>query len=364
MSTVKTIVGLTFSVLLGLSGCKDKGTDPEPVKYNVYVGATTWIGDEQKDWIYVLDADSLGVLDSIPQPNYVNELAVSPDGHYLYVLEYDMYDEDTLRKIDCQTRTTVWARWHPLPPQGGYGGPMFLVDQGRALFFDRELVRTSDGALIRVLEDSIAAGTGPTRGTEIACWTLDSSNGGPFPESIVRAVDLTNGELRGSYRPRLSSGAVLLTIRACLHPDGRRVSCAGLYQSSHNVWFVIGDLETGETLLEHQLSRGRGDVVVSPDGSTAVEADHPVPGMLEGDYALYVFDITNLTLLKKFGGIYCSQLHFVDDGRHLITAPPSGFSSSGAMFVIDVQTLSIELEIRPPTDYLYGGMDIGRALEE
>ncbi len=366
---LNAIRALALSLPLGVAllgvvgGCHDKGTDPAPVKYSVYVGATTWIDDKQTDLIYVLDADSLGIHDSIPQPHYVDELAVSPDGRSMYVMEYvTPGDEDTLRKIDIRTRATVWARWHPLVPGKGYGGPLFLLDEGRLLFFDQELIQTSDGALIRELEDSVWAGTGPIAGTEIACWTLDSSNGGPFAESVVRAIDLKNGVFRGWYRPRLSSGFVLHTIRACLHPDGHRVCCAGAYHSSQNVWFVVGDLETGETLFEYQLMRGRGDIVITADGSKAVEGDHPVPGMLEGGRALDIFDLNDLTLLKKFEGIECSQLRLVDGGRHLITAPSSGFASSGAMFVIDMQALTIEREIRS-IPYVFGGMDIGPALD-
>jgi len=210
-----------------------------------------------------------------------------------------------------------------------------------------------------VLEDTIWAGTGPNDGTEIACWTIDTSKS--FPESIIRAVNLTDGEFRGYYRPRLSSGHYMVALRACLHPDGRRVLCTGI---GWGAWFVVGDLETGETLFEHQLFEGRGDIVVSPDGSCAVVGDDPVPGRLEGSPAVVVFDLGNLKFLKRLNGVPGAQLRTVGNSSRLITAPASSFASSGAMFIIDAQTLSIEREVRSFTNYAFGGVDVGPAPDE
>ena len=234
-TSCRIAVVFALSLFWMLAGCNDKGTNPGPVKYNVYLGASTYMDDKQVDWIYVLDVDSLTVLDSIPQSFYINELAASPDGQYLYLWDYNQYtDEDTIRKIDAATHETIWARYHPFVP-GRESGRMFLMDKGRLLFFDQELIQASDGALVRRLEDSLYAGVGPADGTEIACWTRYWPEAGEV-ETIVRAVDVTDGSLRGDYRPRLSSGVVLYTFRACLHPSGQLVCCVGAYRSSSNVW--------------------------------------------------------------------------------------------------------------------------------
>ena len=82
--------------------------------------------------------------------------------------------------------------------------------------------------------------------------------------------------------------------------------------------------------------------------------------MLEGDPSLDVFDLDDLSLLKKFDHIECSQIRFVDGGSHIITAPPSSFGSGGAMFRIDIESQAIELETRA-YPVIFGGMDVAPA---
>jgi hypothetical protein len=121
---------------------------------------------------------------------------------------------------------------------------------------------------------------------------------------------------------------------------------------------VVGDLETGETLFECQMPPGHGDIAMCADGSHAFVANHPPALRLEGERALYLFDLNQRALVERIGAL-SSQLCFVSSGEHLVSAPPTGFVSSGSILLIDAETNSITGELASEAEYIWGGMDAG-----
>jgi hypothetical protein len=57
---------------------------PKEVRYNDYIAALDWVDGIATDPLYITDADSMAVIDSIPQFGLVYDMEVSPDGRFLY----------------------------------------------------------------------------------------------------------------------------------------------------------------------------------------------------------------------------------------------------------------------------------------
>ena len=89
LSVMKPTTALKIGLLvaIGLSasyGCRDKGVEPQPVEYNVYIAALDWVDGVATDPLFILDAESMDVIDSIPRIGSLWDMEVSPDGRWLY----------------------------------------------------------------------------------------------------------------------------------------------------------------------------------------------------------------------------------------------------------------------------------------
>jgi hypothetical protein len=105
------ITALSAIVLLAsLLGC-EKATKPKDVRYNLYVGAThlaTSPEDSSFNRIYIYNADSLTLLDSIWQAHFTEYLDASPDGQWLYVTGFiSEWTPRAVLKINARTKGRV-----------------------------------------------------------------------------------------------------------------------------------------------------------------------------------------------------------------------------------------------------------------
>jgi hypothetical protein len=299
----RALAGVALAVLgcAVLAGC-DKATKPKPVKYNIYLGASkfdTVNVDSFWGWIYAYDADSLNLVDSISMTQidptrrsfFPDELAVSPDGRWLYVLGASQYSiPATLWKIDARTKQAMWSR-------PGFDDTKLIsvqvLQNGALLLVADTVFRTEDGSMVRTLPDSLFALWGPVAGTRVA-----ATQG-----SIVRAIDIVTGEVSGEYVAHLASDVPLWEITtARLHPDGRRVLAVGI---SGGFWLVVGDLETGQTLFQYRLNFAFGEIAISNDGNLAVVTDPG--GIIWGEYGrVYVVDLQTLSVSIPAPLLNCS----------------------------------------------------------
>jgi hypothetical protein len=330
-------------ILTSLAGC-DKATKPKNVKYNLYVGATH-IGsapDSSYNRIYIYDADSLTLLDSISQAHFTAQLAVSPDGRWLYILDFTgHWQVMTMWKIDARTKQVAWSR----SDRGGY---LRFLANGKLLLAGNDVLRPDDGGLVRHIDDSLRLLWGPAPGTVVAA-TVSASPPGPENDSVIRAIDVVTGEVSGRYVARLSTGVALQDIHtARLHPDGRRVLAIGVYGSVDYSWFVVGDIETGQTLFQQRIYRHLGEIAISSDGSLAAVTDPGTPGFFEGG-TLHVVDLRTLSFITPTPRIPGSQVRFLPGDQKIITAPAAdpGLWDSGPMRIIDRTTLQLEKTIWP-----------------
>ncbi len=325
------LVLVAAAACLLIAGC-GKSTKPNEVKYNIYRGVS--------HRIFIYDADSLALLDSIVRQQYPEILAASPDGRSLYVVDReDRYSYAALSKIDIESKQVVWRR-------DSLGGHLQFLSHGKELLSGANVLRPEDGTVIRHLPGSSSGMFGPSTGNLVAS----------IKDSVVTIIDASTGESRGWMVPHLSNRMALLPRYARLHPDGRRVLILGL------AWFVIGDMVTGQTLYESPLtvSSVEGEVGISNDGSVAVVTEPP--GMLGMEYALSVIDLDRMILVKKFTDILAreSQVRFLPDNRHAVLSGRADGHNGEPLRLLNVQDMTYQTTTLPPMDlHIDGGLDIG-----
>ncbi|MBI5867454.1 MAG: hypothetical protein HZB43_04065 [candidate division Zixibacteria bacterium] len=313
-----------------------KSTKPKDVKYNIYRGVS--------HRIFIYDADSLVLLDSIVRQQYPEILAASPDGRSLYVVDRaDRYSYAALSKIDIESKQVVWRR-------DSLGGHLQFLSHGKELLCGADVVRPEDGTVIRHLVGASSGMFGPSTGSLVASTK----------DSVVAILDASTGESSGRYKPRLSNGLALLPQYTRLHPDGRRVLVIGLNGSVHYSWFVIGDVVTGETLYEYRLALPYGEAGISDDGSVAVVTDPPE--MLGIEQSLSVIDLDHLTLIRRFTDILAreSQVRFLPDNRHAVLSGRADGHSLQPLRILNVVDMTYQTTTLPPMGLrIDGGLDIG-----
>jgi hypothetical protein len=351
-----TLAGFACAVLAGCG----KTTKPEPVKYNIYLGAfgsREGTSATRFDQFFVYDADSLTVRDSIPLPAMAVELEVSPDGRWLYAqcmnrgpTPYKLY------KIDALTKEVVWS----IP---GYG-LITLLDGGRLLTrerFDTEVIDLATGDVITRLPSTIRILKGPPNGTKVAA-IVPADTTDFFWDTLVTVFDVKSGETYGHYVPRLSTGEALEMIyTARLHQDGKRVMVIGLYGYIKYCWFMVGDVETGETLLRHRLYSPFGEIAISEDGALAVASDPSQPLFGESRQAVEFFDLISMKHLKTLDGYsgllawYPRQVRFLFGDSKIVIGSYAEFTT-GPFCIVDRTTLTVENTVQQPYDGLINGV--------
>jgi hypothetical protein len=342
-----------------------RSSGPQPVVYSVYLGATGYKTEDaasRYDLVFVFDAESLTLRDSIPAPGAVLEMAVSPDGHWLYAqCQGPGGVPGALYKINTTTKVVAWSL-------DGDAGPIALFSNGelltRQLLEGTDIVDANTGNVISRLPATVRILGGPPNGTKAAAIVNDST--APFRrDTIVTVCDIASGETYGRYVPRLENGEAPVDIYCgCLHRDGQRVGVIGL---GGGCWFMIGDVETGETTFRHRLTRPFGELAVSNDGSTAVVTDPGAPWYGEGGGPPSVFDLQQNRLLKTLdetSGLDIqapSQVRFLPDDSRIVIAPYVFWGGTAAVFAADRGTLSGGRTTQPhPEELLCGALAVGR----
>ncbi len=366
--SIRSILALLSVVVLAVyfTGCGDP-TKPKDVKYNLYVGAThlaTSPEDSSFNRIYIYDADSLTLLDSIWQAHFTWQLDVAPDGRWLYVTDFTSYRTNpTVWKIDAHTKQVIWSR------SDIWG--VRCIANGTLLLAGRDVLRADDGSFVRHLSDSLYPAWGPVSGTKIAAIGHTANPEGAS-EQIVRVIDVTTGEVSGGYVPHLSVGITLEGIfTARLHPDGRRVLAIGAYGSVFNSWFVVGDVVTGQTLFEYRIQYPHGEITITEDGNLAAFTDPGTPSFGEVGIPyvvdLRIYRVTKAPFNPDSMPITGSQVRFLPRSDRIVTAPAAdpGFTDGGPLHVIDAATMTLEKTIWPTGSNLsvnwprVGGIAIG-----
>ncbi|MEW5876222.1 MAG: hypothetical protein AB1752_13715 [Candidatus Zixiibacteriota bacterium] len=338
---------------LSLAGCNDDPVRPGPVHYNVYIAALDWVDGVATDPLYIIDADSMVVIDSIPQIGSLYDMEVSPDGRFLYNGVHrgvgSGIDFDSVRCIDIKRKKIVWS-----VPSSTFLG-LTLLDEGRIILRRwrarggpasiTDLLDANNGEVIKTLPGSIRYDEGPVSGTKVSGLI------GEYPDIRVVGVDVLSGEVWGEFRPRYPGGQPLPTAFTRLHPDGGRVLVMGGVNVGVS-YAIVGSLNTGEDIVRGRIYSPAGEGAFSSDGRLAVTSD------LNGSLA--VFDLDSSIHLGTISAP-ASQVSFVGAEPSVVTAMyPDYMRGTHPLARVDIVTLEItQFVYLPLPEPLLGAMAVG-----
>ncbi|HWO56102.1 MAG TPA: hypothetical protein VNN55_00895, partial [bacterium] len=265
----------------------------------------------------------------------------------------DPYDYDwQLEKWDARSKTMLWS----VP---GYGG-ICLLDGGAWLlqpeaFSGATLRSAADGSVLRTFSDTLEVGWGPVSGTKVAVHN----------KNVIRVLDVATGEISGSWLPMLSDGTTLKSVYRRLHPDGRRVAVIGMRGLIQDSWFAVGDVLTGETLLEHRLIYPFGQISISDDGRYATATDPSRFLINDSHPTVDIFNLEHNQHLKRFvcdpeDTVSClpfpGQAYFIPESDLIVVAGEAGlYRGVGPLVTISLSSLTIEQILWSPLHYIPEG---------
>ncbi|HUU45052.1 MAG TPA: WD40 repeat domain-containing protein [Acidobacteriota bacterium] len=350
----RTVIGIGLVVIgLALACTSRRGMDPEPLPYGIYVAATDYSITPVRFLVYVYDADSLQLLDSIPIPLEAGDMAVTPDGQAVLLKSCCGSGERPLLRVNTATHEIEWM-------ESALGSAVTLLNNGKWVINGSSVLNTVDGSVVRELPDTLHYWSGPQKGTETAATVVDIA-GSYLIDTTVTVIDVATGTTRGRYVAHVSSGHSPYLSHVRLHPDGSRVLAIG-WNGPYRSWFVVGDVQTGETLLEHRLVYPYGDIAISADGTTAVVTDPSRPMIWDSQETMDIFDLKPMRHLRRFlipqDLSWASEVQFLPGDRQIVT---SGYP--GPLQIVDLNTNSaIDSICLPFRESLQSGLTVAPRL--
>lgn len=345
---------LTVAAALLFTTCaSERSTTPKDVSHVLYLGA------DEPGTIYTVDTDSFAVIDSLPGIGTTQFMVSSSDGKYLFVsCDHPTLGRSVL-KISVATKS-IMAHQPSIalfPPQ--------LLDHGKLLLTYLDKRRILDAATLEPV-------------SEIPDSLLPLPSIGAVTEVLARAVggeryylyDIITGTVRGGYAPHFLDGTYFppqfgYVYVARLHAPTSRVSL--LVDTPRGSFIILGDIITGQTLLQHRLAYPFGDVAFSDDGELMAVSDPSWPLYWDTPITIDIFDFRTLTHMKRLNSTVdfpletCDRLLFVPNSHTLVAAPQLhwGFQVQ----VIDLETESIRVtKYLPYMGTPIGGIVLGPAL--
>lgn len=358
----------------GLTSCSnERPLGPLPTQLRIYIGAIDYSDVESAhSRVFVYDFDSLALIDSFSLPARSFDLLADDDGQSLFALTTGAnFRTRAIWKFDLLTKKPIWHhdfnRW--VEPLDGLGR-LYELNGGLWLLANRTIFTSTSGDIIKTLPDHQVPFAGPASSTHVALGLVPHGEQFPFQ---ISGYDVSRDTSWGEYLPHLEAGTELEAVfTARLHPDLRRVLAIGAHGQLQNSWFVVGDLNSGETLLEHELIYPGGEIAISSDGAIAIVTDPSRTGILDSYATLDIFNLDSMKHMKRFTqsstgpGLLSrpGQLALVPGTNVLLTAPPADLSSTGGLLVVDFQDLELLktfwLPGKSPTfEYFIGGLDVG-----
>lgn len=343
-------------------GCSEERPLPPPeLRLQIFAGAIdyTTVGFP-RSVMFIYDYDSLVLRDSICLAEVSVDATVSADGRSVFVATAPASWRNSLWKFDALTKQELWhvrLPDQPLPVE--YRGRVRLLDKGRMVMLNRKVFSAETGDTLKSFPDHQVPFGGTQTGTRIAVGTI--SHGQSYPVHLS-GMDLSNDSTWGFYMPHLEGGPNFVrTWSAELHHDGRMVLALGQAARPPFNWFVIGDLGTGETLLEQSLGSIVGEIALLANGRFALISDVDRTGTID------MYDLSTFEHLKHVTTelqMRVGQIVVVDDRLELVTSTDGLGSSVGHISVWDGQSLNLLRSTQLPNEserfaFSMGGLAAG-----
>jgi hypothetical protein len=317
--------------------------------------------------IYILDADSLAVVDSIPDigyhVGYVDDMALTPDGQWLFTTGEGRTTQDNLvRKINVFTKETVATL------QTTHRGRLTLLDGGRLLRWGSYDCYRDDLELLSEVESFPAADSNTSTLCRPGCVRAGLMiAGGITGENRIRIETVRPRTTVAEFPVKKIDGTGVSDVYAvALHPGYDRVSAI---VRGGGYWFIVIDVATGQTIYQHALTLFLGEIAVNSAGTIAVVTDPGRPWIGEYVGTADIVDLVGLQLLNRFGPDdfdgqnKISQIAFTSDEKSVILAPIRLWGI-GTFHRIDLSSLVVTKSTFPLYEQLIGAMVLARRTKE
>jgi DNA-binding beta-propeller fold protein YncE len=347
-----TVICLGLGIGLGYAlSCSSPTKPTEPKGLRLYASEAVTKN------LYVFDAKSGELLDSIPNGQTINML-LSADGQYLYS---DHYDDDW----NATTRKTATKSLALVGEVSG-GGQLVFLDQGSLILRPHsDNVEYFDAATLALVGiDSV----GMRMGTVASADTVGFVIGVGENERLI-AYDFRNKQILAADSIILPDNAFARGMQFALHPTGERGF--GIFRDSfQRVWFIGFKTPSLELEIFHQLVFPFGDIAVSPDGRYVLFDD---PGDVPHGYPVkmfFVFDnveqkmarIIDTDTLSLFGGLpwpSVSTIDFSPDGTEAYVSTGGNGWATGPVIVFDMGKLEFVRKIDMPFEWMPDPIVVG-----
>lgn len=353
------VQGRTMRIVLELAavtvvGClvtcaRERPLAPHEPRQIVYVGARIpRAAAPDIDRLYMLDADSLNVLDSLLL--FPNSAAVSSDGVALYYIAADVDGTGyATRKLDLLTKHQVWIASEGFDRAyrlGVQGDEEVLYEQTGAPGCATLLVSTEDGALRGRREGLCILGTAPRGSALYPIVAVDGDQSRPTLDTTVHILEAETGETKWTVVLRFPDQRALAITRVVLHPDGERLLALGYNcERSCQIVFAVCDAHTGQPSLIWPMRRPSGDIAVSRDGKYVLVSDARGDPR-DGTEYVDLLDLESGSHIHRFyptagfpPSVYgIGEMAFLPDDKRVIFAP----EGLGPLGVLDISTLTVK----------------------
>jgi len=296
-------------------------------------GVRLYIGDQITENIYVFDAISHELVDSLPDQSPLH-MTISQDGQYIYTYDYRAAGGNHMKKLAASPLGEV-AR---LPIKA----VPVLVESGQLLLVaDFDTLRYVDPVSFQVIDkDTITLL--PIFGSDTVGFVLGSDM-----DHRLIAYDYRRKMVITSEQKSLPDGAKLRSFWLGLHPSG--TEGYGLFKDSYSrSWFITFQTPSLELRNLYQIVLPYGQIAVSPDGRYVLFHD---PGNVMLEYPVgnfYVYDIGTEQVVRivdmdtvTMAGVFGSNTSFMDfspDGAKAYIS--TGDWGSGPVLIFDMDRLA------------------------
>lgn len=297
------------------------------------------------NFLYTYESETLALIDSIPLNGLPYEMAISANRMSIYVATLSAKGKGTdLTKINATTKSIKWSR-----PSDTYRAILF---SGGELVTDGDTVYSAiNGTPVLPVPDTLKLGEASLRDESIPAIVV-GNNLNVLDDTLITIFIPAMRTCIGQYVPRLESGRAVSIQSAVVQPQGRYLLAIGFYQVAANSWFFILDIATGVTVLRHRLVYSGGDIAFSREADIAAVTDPSRAGFIESIPTLDLFDLKNISHLKRVTGLdgpqRPGQVRFIRDDKYLVVGPPADGASGGPVYTLRVPSLEIEQYVLLP----------------
>ncbi len=350
---------VTAGIICLLTACLLVSCNDKPTKHDEPKGIRLYASDAVTKNLYVLNAETGELLDSIPNGRSTN-LLLSSDGQYIYSNHDDNFTNYRTRKTSAKTL-------QPVAETPGASQLVFLENESLILRPHSDNVEFLDAATLSLVGiDSVGFLAGSVASADTVGFIIGNGE-----HNRLTAYDFRYKRILAADSVILPDNTFAYGLAFALTPSGKHGF--GIFRDTRNrAWFIGFKTPSLELEVFYQLVFPYGDIAVSPDGRYVLFDDpgYVPPGYIVGMFFVYdaieqqmgrIIDIDTLSL---FGGISrpcVTTIDFSPAGTEAYVSTGGNGWATGPVLVFDIHTLAFnrKVDIDKPFEWMPDPIVVG-----